>query len=124
MLMGIKGDKIHLSQPKHIDKGLEELGLTDCKNINSPLTQNHHLEEASNKDNAEFSQLNINYRSAIGLLNHLSQYTRPDISFAVSSLARFNAKPGMTHWKEVRKVWKYLQTTRKLKLTLEYDPTK
>lgn len=125
MLMELEGDKIHLSQPKHIDLGLEEVGLTDCKNNNSSLTQNQHLEPASNEDHAEFSQLNIKYQSAIGLLNHLSQYTQPNIFFAVSSLAiGFNAKPGMTHWKEVRKVWKYLKTTRNLKLMLEYKPSK
>ncbi|KNZ56260.1 hypothetical protein VP01_244g2 [Puccinia sorghi] len=73
----------------------------------------------SDEDHAQFKKLNINYRSAIGLLNHISQLTRPDISFAVSSLARFSVKPGMSHWHEVKKVWKYLKGTSDMKLTLE-----
>ena len=28
----------------------------------------------------------------------------------------------MSHWREVRKVWKYLKTTKNLKLTIKYDP--
>lgn len=121
--MEFEGDTILLSQPKHIDRWLEELGLADCKDTNSPLTQNLHLEPATEEDHAEFCQLNINYCSAVGLLNHLSQYTRPDISFAVSSLARYNTKPGMIHWREVRKVWKYLKTTKQLKLIIKFDPS-
>lgn len=93
----------------------------NCKDIHLLLTQNLHLEPPTNEDHNEFWQLNINYCSAVWLLNHLSQYTRPDISFAVSSLARFNTKPSMTHWTEVRKVWKYLKTTRNLKLTIKFD---
>ncbi|KNZ51140.1 hypothetical protein VP01_4075g4 [Puccinia sorghi] len=63
--------------------------------------------------------LNINYRSAIGLLNHIPQLTCPDISYAVSSLARFLFKAGMTHWHKVKKVWQYLQGTKDLKLNLQ-----
>ncbi|KNZ52439.1 hypothetical protein VP01_3575g2 [Puccinia sorghi] len=112
-------DKIRLSLPNHIEHGLEELGLTDCKTSTTPLTPNLKLRDATDEDHSRFKKLNINYRSAIGLLNHIAQLTRPDISFAVSSLARYSVKPGMTHWHEVKKVWQYLKGTRELKLTLE-----
>jgi hypothetical protein len=77
------------------------------------------LVDASDNNHARFKKLNINYRSAIGLLNHIAQLTQPDISFAVSSLAQYSVKPGMTHWHEVKKVWQYLKGTIDLKLTLE-----
>lgn len=112
-------DKIKLSLPNHIKHGLEELGLLECKTSVTPLTPNLKLRDASDIDHARFKKLNINYRSAIGLLNHIAQLTRPDISFAVSSLARFSVKPGMTHWHEVKKVWQYLKGTADLKLTLQ-----
>lgn len=122
MLMEIKDNQILLSQPNHIDCGLEELSLSSCKDTMSPLTQNLNLKPASDDGHAEFCQLNINYWSEIGLLNHISQYTCPDVSFSVSSLARFNSKPGMSHWQEVRKVWKYLKTTKDFKLIIKYNP--
>ncbi|KNZ54453.1 hypothetical protein VP01_2942g1 [Puccinia sorghi] len=122
-ILGMKfeksSNKIHLSLPNHIQHGLEELGLEDSKISSTPLTPNLKLRDASDDDHSRFKKLNINYRSAIGLLNHIAQLTRPDISFAVSSLARFSVKPGMTHWHEVKKVWQYLKGTIDLKLTLE-----
>ncbi|KNZ59740.1 hypothetical protein VP01_166g2 [Puccinia sorghi] len=121
-ILGMKferdNNQIKLSLPNHIQHGLEELGLVNCKSSVTPLTPNLKLVEATNEDHARFKKLNINYRSAIGLLNHIAQLTRPDISFAVSSLARFSVKPGMTHWHEVKKVWQYLKGTADLKLSL------
>ncbi|PLW39824.1 hypothetical protein PCASD_10717 [Puccinia coronata f. sp. avenae] len=52
----------------------------------TPTTPNLKLVDASDKDHARFKKLNINYRSAIGLLNHIAQLTRTNISFAVSNL--------------------------------------
>ncbi|KNZ55415.1 hypothetical protein VP01_2688g1 [Puccinia sorghi] len=122
-ILGMKferiGHKILLSQPKHIEHGLEELGLQNCKPSQTPLTPNLKLTEATDEEHALFKKENINYRSAIGLMNYVAGYTRPDISFAVSSLARFSIKPGIQHWHEVRKVWQYLRTTKELKLTLQ-----
>ena len=34
--------------------------------------------------------------------------TRPDISYAVSQVARFNDNPGMTHWDAVLRIFRYL----------------
>ncbi|KNZ61298.1 hypothetical protein VP01_1422g2 [Puccinia sorghi] len=122
-ILGMKferdANKIKLSLPNHIQHGIEELGLENCKTAATPLTPNLKLSEASDDNHARFKKLNINYRSAIGLLNHIAQLTQPDISYAVSSLARFLVKPGMTHWHEVKKVWQYLKGTADLKLTLE-----
>ncbi|KNZ60512.1 hypothetical protein VP01_1542g1 [Puccinia sorghi] len=112
-------DSILLSNPKHIDHGLEELGLLNARPTSIPLTPNKQLKEADDEDYEAFKRLNINYRSAVGLLNYISMHTRPDISFAVSSLARFSTKPGIQHWHEVKKVWLYLKRTKDLKLTLK-----
>ncbi|KNZ51339.1 uncharacterized protein VP01_3998g2 [Puccinia sorghi] len=104
-ILGMKfereGNKIKLSLRKHIDHGLEELGLKNCKPSITPLTPNLKLRDATDKEHFRFKKLNINYCSAIGLLNHIAQLTRPEISFAV------------------KKVWQYLKGTSKMKLTLE-----
>ncbi|KNZ54968.1 hypothetical protein VP01_2804g2 [Puccinia sorghi] len=121
-LLGMKFEKfsntICLSQPKHINHGLEELGLTKCKPSSTQLTPNLQLREATDEDHEKFKKVNINYRSAIGLLNYIASNTRPDLSFAVSSLARYSVKPGLSHWKEVKKTWQYLRHTRNLKFTI------
>ena len=53
----------------------------------------------------------IPYRRLIGMLLHLANCTRPDISAAVGILGKFNANPGMKHWKAALEVVKYLKGT-------------
>ena len=57
------------------------------------------------------------YREALGALQYLSVATRPDITYAVSILARFSQNPGITHWNAVKRVYAYLKSTRDLWLT-------
>ena len=59
--------------------------------------------------------------SAVGALNYLAIATRPDISYTVGVLARFNSNPGNQHWTALRHLMRYLQGTKDLKLT--YGPS-
>lgn len=112
-----EGKKIKLSLPNQIEPGLEELGLTHCKTSTTPLTPNLKLWDTTDEDHTKFKKLNINYWSAIGLLNHIVQLTRHNISFTV--LAQYSVKPSMTHWHKVKNAWQYLKGTSDMKLTLE-----
>jgi hypothetical protein len=64
-ILGMKferiGHKILLSQPKHIEHGLEELGMQSCKSSNTPLTPNLKLKEATDEEHALFKKENVNY---------------------------------------------------------------
>lgn len=122
MKIKVKGDQIMLSQPNHIQRHLEELGLEEAKGSSTPLMRNLQLKPATNKENAQFKALNINYKSAIGLLNHIACYTRLDVSFAVLSLACFNLKPGITDWDKLKKTWKFLKSTQHYRLELRHLP--
>jgi hypothetical protein len=51
------------------------------------------------------------YREAIGSLLWLSMGTRPDITYAVSQVAKFNSDPGPQHWKAVKRIFQYIQQT-------------
>ncbi len=50
------------------------------------------------------------YRQLVGSLNYLTT-TRPDIAYSVSILSQFMAKPYESHWKETKKVLRYLKGT-------------
>jgi hypothetical protein len=42
--------------------------------------------------------------------------TRPDITFAVSTVAQFLENPGAMHWEAVKRIFRYLKGTRNLRL--------
>ena len=48
------------------------------------------------------------YQSAVGSLLYLSTRIRPDITYAVSSVAKFCAKPTKQHWSAVKRIMRYL----------------
>ena len=48
---------------------------------------------------------------------HLAVGTRPDIVFAVSTIAQFSNEPGMVHWEAVKHIYRYLAGTKGLALT-------
>ena len=51
------------------------------------------------------------YQSAVGSLLYLSLATRPDITVAVSNVAKFCAKPSKQHWTAVKRIFRYSKGT-------------
>ena len=56
------------------------------------------------------------YQAFVGSLLYLSTKTRPDIAYAVGSLARFCVNPTKEHWTAVKRILQYLNGTTKLGL--------
>ena len=56
------------------------------------------------------------YQAVVGSLLYLSTKTRPDIVYAVGSVARFCANPTKEHWTAVKRILRYLNGTIKLGL--------
>ena len=52
------------------------------------------------------------YQSVVGSLLYLSTKTRPDITYAVSSIACYCAKPTNDHYTAVKRIVRYLNGTR------------
>ena len=59
----------------------------------------------------------IPYSSAMGSLMYAQTCTRPDISFAVGMLGRYQSNPRFEHRKAAKKVMRYLQGTKDYMLT-------
>lgn len=79
------GDRIFIHQKGYIEDILRRFGMTDSKPIGTPVDLNVKLtmpEEASDSDIHT-----LPYRELVGALTYLAVSTRPDIAFAVSSLA-------------------------------------
>jgi len=81
--------------------------------INNPTDVNVILSTSMNamSENDIDYMKDLPYREAIGSLLWLSMGTRPDITYAVSQVAKYNSEPGPLHWKAVKRIFQYLQNT-------------
>ncbi|XP_066333944.1 secreted RxLR effector protein 161-like [Miscanthus floridulus] len=54
----------------------------------------------------------VPYASAVGSIMYAMICTRPDVSFALSVVSRYQADPGESHWTLVKNILKYLRMTK------------
>lgn len=98
-----------ISQGAYTEDVLQRFGMMDCNSISTPMEVGRHLEESAavplNPARAK------SYQSAVGALMYAAHGTRPDISFAVTTLSKFNSKPTLDHWQALKRVLRYLRGT-------------
>ena len=104
---------ITLDQSHYCHNMLERFGMTECNGVKTPLPTNVKLSSPLVEDCSEIEH----YRAATGMLNFLALQTRPDISFAVSYLCRFNSRHNDAHWAAVKHLLRYVKHTLSFKLT-------
>ena len=107
-------EKIELSQQAYINTILEKFGMENSKPTSTPLPfkWDNNVTDAT----APFENIKL-YQQIVGSLIYLSNKTRPDISFAVGLLARHMSKPTKHDYDLSKRVMRYLNGTRELKLT-------
>lgn len=114
---------ISISQKQYILNLLKQFQLEDCKSVETPLNPGTIYTATGMKNLPEsepFEDVTL-YQKAIGSCIYLMISSRPDISFAVSHLARFMTKPRQVHWLAIRRVFRYLKGTLDRKLTYQKD---
>lgn len=96
--------------------------MTECKPVGTPLDPHTVLSKDMGpvNDTETKEMRRIPYLAAVGSLMYLATTTRPDISYAVGVLARFNSNPGPEHWTAVKHLQRYLKGTLDYKLV--YGP--
>ena len=99
----------HMTQKGLIDKILETTKMTDCNPNHTPCPQ---VALGKDLDGTLYDQKDWNYASIVGMLLYVSNNTRPDITFAVSQVARFTAAPKVSHAKAIKTIVRYLAGTR------------
>ncbi|KAM2762638.1 hypothetical protein PS2_014340 [Malus domestica] len=76
------------------------------------------------EDEEEILEPEVPYLSAIGALLYLVQCTRPDISFVVNLLARYNNAPTRIRWNDVKDIFRYLKGTTDLGLFYTHESSR
>ena len=87
--------------------GIGETAMVPVTEGVKPLSKEHGLKTTEEKE----EMTKIPYREAVGALMCTSTMTRPDISSAVRSVAKFCENPGMAHWKAVAKILQFVRRT-------------
>ncbi|KAG7564986.1 Integrase catalytic core [Arabidopsis suecica] len=110
---------LSLSQKGYINKILERYRMDECSAGKAPIQKGDKFSKMQcPRNELERKEMErIPYASVVGSLNYVQTCTRPDISFAVGMLGRYQSNPGMDHWKAAKKVLRYLQGTKELMLT-------
>ena len=115
--LGIAVDRsakgLFLSQQPFTDRLVEFAGLKTSKPAPTPLPLSHCLYEKTEEptDDEVDEMRNVPFRSVLGSLLYLATRSRPDISTAVSMLAKFQDKPTPRLWKTMKHVVRYLKGT-------------
>lgn len=121
--LGIKFERhdreVRLTQTGLIDKVIAATGL---QNANSSPLPARTTALGLDPDGEPMDEA-WGYSSIIGMLLYLSTNTRPDITFAVSQVARFSANPKKSHATAVKKIVRYLLGTRDVGMVMRPDGT-
>lgn len=113
----LKKGTITMCQSKYTEDILKRFNMEDCKTIATPLDANSKLKRPEipladrKREVTDFP-----YQSLIGSLMYLSVFTRPDISYAVSSLSQFNSDFDSSHINAGKRVLRYLQGSKDIGL--------
>jgi hypothetical protein len=105
---------IALSQSTYIDKVLKRFKMENSKKGSVPLNHGTKLSKTQGPvkpDDVE-RMSRVPYASAIGSIMYAMTCTRPDVSFALSMVSRYQDNPGEAHWTAVKNILKYLRNTK------------
>lgn len=102
-----------LHQTKYIDETLRRFNLQDAKPVSTPGSVGFKLSaQQCPQDDHEREVMNqIPYRHAVGCLNYISCWTRPDIQHSVSAVSQYLENPGPEHGMAVKRILRYLKGT-------------
>ena len=99
---------VWIGQPSYIKTVLSKFKMEDCNPVETPADASQKLKKA--EENEELIDKEL-YQSAVGSILYISTRTRPDVSYAIGSCARFSANPTKCHWTAVKRIMRYLKGT-------------
>jgi hypothetical protein len=110
---------ITLSQRPYLERILQRFGMADCNPKYTPLPVgvDLSLKDCASTDEDRHFMADKPYREVLGSIMWAQVASRPDLSFAVNLLARFQMNPGPEHWKGLMHVLAYIKATLDYKIS-------
>ena len=97
---------IFLNQRKYIEIILDRFKMTDCNPVSTPMETG--LKLCKRADTATPDEMK-QYQRLIGSLEYAAGATRPDITFAVHTLAQYASNPDNSHFTAAKRILRYLK---------------
>ena len=112
-----------LHQTAYTRRILKRFGMHHANSLATPMIgKSRTLQDPYTPASEEEEEIDKpGYLVAVGALLYLATFTRPDISFAVSTLGCHSQKPTMRHWASVKHLFRYLRGTEDLGLLYSRD---
>ena len=98
---------LRLGQAGYVQKFITEYGMWESKG--TPTLMGTEKYQAAEEDFQATEASRTAYQSAIGSLMYAMLGTRPDIAYAVSVVSRYGLNPNESHWKAVKRIFRYLR---------------
>ena len=118
MQMSEDSEKIFLEQETYIESFLDKFSMQDSNPFKTLAENNPRLVKATKVEQIVNETL---YKSLFGSMLYIAKQTRPDIVWIVSVLSLFMDKPANSLWLAGKRVLRYLQTTKSIKLVYPRD---
>ena len=107
---------------RHAEIIVQQLGLENAKPLSKPSADEVKRPDDETKLNPEYT---TQYKSIVARANYLAA-DRPDIQYAVKTLAKQTSKPHTEHWEQLKRLGRYLKYKPRLvlKYPWQYNPQK
>ena len=105
---------IYINQTDKIEALCDDMNLTNCRGVTTPISDDNlidrNIDDSCSKDDANL------YRSAVGMLLHIANMTRPDIQYAVNRLCRYLRNPSHNAILSLKHLVRYVAHTKNASL--------
>ena len=109
------GTGVSLGQKANITTILGRFGMGQIHGFSTPMDCNLQLDLAEDRSAKELEDI-TDYQAVLGSIMYAALATRPDISYAVAALSRYNSRPFTSHMTAAKRVLQYLKCTANFRL--------
>jgi hypothetical protein len=110
----LSAGQVTIYQKKYIESVLEKEGMANAQPVGMPLEPNVKL--VPNPEDNESNRSNV-YAKLLGALQYITNFTRPDILYAMNRLGAYTANPSLQHYGALKRILRYLVGTKDLGIT-------
>jgi hypothetical protein len=114
---------ISICQGAYIRSSVTRYGLSNAASTTTPMDTHVSLDNCDCEDKPADESEKRTYLSMVGSLMYAAIGTRPDISYAVKALSRYNQSPLTMHLTAAKRIIRYLKGTVDLAIVYRKDPS-